>query len=696
VKPRAVLLVVVPLLILALPLIVYWADRAAANGEISRNVTIAGIDLGGLSPQDALLVVQAHEARLLSEPALFVVNGKRYQLDPGSVALQVNEERIITSAMSQRRDGGALARFTSWLDGFSTPIEVDLAVSYDEDAIADQLDAWETDAIPNPAYEGDVRVVRGDVLPIYPRDGLAIDRDPATELVETALAEVERPETKLPVITSNPELTNADIDAAVAEVHQLIENEVILRSNAVNFLITFEPDQLANAARVEVTAHPAAIEVGFDPDVIAGILEPRRSEFELAPVSAAFKVDLDSDVVNVIESKNGTKMDLEGVVASLRTAARGDGFGPFPVAEGDEPSFTTEEAEAYLPMGKVSEFTTDHPCCEDRVTNIQRMAEIVDGAVVMPGRTFSINEHVGRRTEDKGFVAAPAIIGGVPYCCDHPANIGGGVSQFGTTFYNAVFFGCYEDVEHSPHSLWFSRYPEGREATLGDPKPDVIFRNDSAAPVIIKTRYTDRSITVAFYGNNGGKECAADTSERRDIVEFDDVLVADTEGELLPGEEELLYGGKKGWTVTVTRVVTMPDGTVVREEPFTWRYNKLDKTTTVHPCMVSGQPVACPIRLPSVVGTPYEEAFTTLVEQGFIVAQATVPVEDPAQNGIVQEMAPAAGEWLGPGASITLTVGVFGDGGVDPGDGGGDPGDGGGDPGDTGDGDPGDTGGGGG
>ena len=93
-----------------------------------------------------------------------------------------------------------------------------------------------------------------------------------------------------------------------------------------------------------------------------------------------------------------------------------------------------------------------------------------------------------------------------------------------------------------------------------------MFRNNSEAPVIIKTRYTDRSITVAFYGNNGGKESAADTSERRDIVEFDGCAGrADTDGELLPGEEELLYDGKKGWTVTVTREDHLPDCDVVRE-----------------------------------------------------------------------------------------------------------------------------------
>ena len=91
---------------------------------------------------------------------------------------------------------------------------------------------------------------------------------------------------------------------------------------------------------------------------------------------------------------------------------------------------------------------------------------------------------------------AGAIIGGEVYCCDNPANVGGGTSQFATTFYNAVFFGCYEDVEHQPHSLYFSRYPYVREATLGFPAPDVKFRNDSDAPVFIDTSYTGGSITV--------------------------------------------------------------------------------------------------------------------------------------------------------------------------------------------------------
>jgi hypothetical protein len=157
------------------------------------------------------------------------------------------------------------------------------------------------------------------------------------------------------------------------------------------------------------------------------------------------------------------------------------------------------------PLGLVAEFTTFHPCCQARVTNIHLIADTVNGVVVAPGETFSVNQHVGPRTTAKGYLPAGAIIGGVLYCCDHPVNIGGGVSQFATTLFNAVFFGGYDIVAHSPHSLYFTRYPMGREATLVDPAPDLVFHNDTATPMLIEAVYSETSITVRVYGNNEGR-----------------------------------------------------------------------------------------------------------------------------------------------------------------------------------------------
>ena len=197
------------------------------------------------------------------------------------------------------------------------------------------------------------------------------------------------------------------------------------------------------------------------------------------------------------------------------------------------------------PSVKVSSFTTFHNCCESRVANIHIMADQIDGMVVLPGQTFSVNAALGPRTQSKGYVAAPILLNGESYCCDHPLNIGGGTSQFGTTFYNAVFWGGYAVVDHKPHSRYINRYPLGIEATLGYPWPDVVFTNDTFTPITIDTSYTGTSITVTFFGDNLGRAVDADVR----------------------GSATFNGGGR----VEIDRFITESDG-LVRTQSWTWTY----------------------------------------------------------------------------------------------------------------------------
>lgn len=154
------------------------------------------------------------------------------------------------------------------------------------------------------------------------------------------------------------------------------------------------------------------------------------------------------------------------------------------------------------PIELVSRFTTYHDCCQNRVNNIQTMARALDGYVVMPGQTFSIDEVIGPRTSSKGYLPAPYLINGQGACCA----IGGGVSQFGTTIFNAIFWGGYEVGTVRPHSGWITRYPLGIEHTLVYSSIDFRFTNDTTTPVRIETSYSATSITVELWGNQGGWE----------------------------------------------------------------------------------------------------------------------------------------------------------------------------------------------
>jgi vancomycin resistance protein YoaR len=131
---------------------------------------------------------------------------------------------------------------------------------------------------------------------------------------------------------------------------------------------------------------------------------------------------------------------------------------------------------------QVSSFTTRFTAGEPRVVNIGRAAALLDGTVLGPGQTFSMNAALGERTVDRGFVPAPMIFGG--RLVD---SVGGGISQVATAVYNAAFFAGLEDVEHEPHSFYIDRYPIGREATVVWGALDLRFKNDTPHGILIES-----------------------------------------------------------------------------------------------------------------------------------------------------------------------------------------------------------------
>jgi hypothetical protein len=212
------------------------------------------------------------------------------------------------------------------------------------------------------------------------------------------------------------------------------------------------------------------------------------------------------------------------------------------------------------------------------VKNIHKIADLIDGVLLKPGEKFSINEHVGERTVKKGFKPAPTIVHG-----EMKDTVGGGISQFATTFFNAAFYGAYGIIERQPHSYYFSRYPMGHEATLSFPKPDVIIHNDTDAGLLIKTYYTGVSITVKIFGDNGGRKVRRKVSRVYDLTDPPLEHIADDT--LDPDETKVKEGGKKGWTVTVARIVEFPDGTDKKESRKVI-YNPRVRKIRVHSCRV--------------------------------------------------------------------------------------------------------------
>ncbi|MGI9648688.1 MAG: VanW family protein, partial [Acidimicrobiia bacterium] len=437
-----------------------------------------------------------------------------------------------------------------------------------------------------------------------PRPGSRVDRATAADLILAALLDRNHRSAVLDVTEAVPDLSPEQVEEAGREAAELLAGPIVLAGGEPAAAIMFSPTDLGQALTATFILEPEpGIALAFDPEVVAGRVSHLVSSLEGPPRNAEITTDENDEVV-IIAGRPGTLVDPELIAQELLVAARLPGRqAPLPFARGVEPEFTSADAEALGIRRKVSEFTTFHACCQPRVTNIQRIADLVDGVIVMPGDEFSLNEHVGLRTEENGFVAAPMILRGqfVPA-------VGGGVSQFATTLFNAVFFGGYEDIYHQPHSYYFSRYPEGREATVSFPNPELIFRNDTASALLIRTEHTDDSITVKFFGDNEGRLVTDSLSPRRNYRDPATDYMADSG--VAPGDEIVVDRGRVGWTVTVTRVIAYPDGTE-KEEEWDWTYRPEPRLVRVHPCDVPGGGVTCPTTTTTTTTTTLPPTTTT-------------------------------------------------------------------------------------
>jgi vancomycin resistance protein YoaR len=389
---------------------------------------------------------------------------------------------------------------------------------------------------------------------------------------------------RLPVGRARPPVDDAQVKRAAARARLLLSAPVELLVNEAP--VTIAPEQLGNS--LTATPRGRRLVLGIDTAKLREQLQPALSSFEREPVDAEFSVS--GGGVAIVPSQSGLMVDLDGAAPAI---LRGERRVPTTLVE-HQPERTTQHLEGLNIVEQVSSFTTEHPAGQERVKNIHRACDLVSGTIVEPGQTFSLNEALGPRTPERGFVLAPAFSTQEGFFDAY----GGGVSQFSTTLFNATFFGGYKDVAHTPHTIYISRYPMGREATLDYPAIDNRFQNDSGSGVLITCSYTSSSITVTYFGNKEGKTVRA---EGPVVLEEIPIELEYVETPYLPPGQERPADGENGYTgyrVENYRVISQP-GQPDRREVFRWKYDMRPRK------ILRGAPAAPPPTI--LVPVPPEE-----------------------------------------------------------------------------------------
>ncbi|MHB0998992.1 MAG: VanW family protein [Armatimonadota bacterium] len=192
------------------------------------------------------------------------------------------------------------------------------------------------------------------------------------------------------------------------------------------------------------------------------------------------------------------------------------------------------------------------------ISNVLEASNAIDLTAINPGDTFSFNDIVGMRTEDKGYKPGLMFTNG-----EVITGIGGGICIVSTLLYDAVLQTGLKIIERHPHSGPVSYADPGRDAAVSYGWADLKFKNNTKHPVYIKTSVNNYKLIVSVFGaSNPGRTIEIVSRDFEElpykIVEIEDAAVP--EGEVVVDQK-----ARTGYVVTTVRIFRQ-NGKIEKEE----------------------------------------------------------------------------------------------------------------------------------
>ena len=106
------------------------------SDQIAEGITVAGIDVGGMTMAEARAAVHKEVAGRLEQPLRMTHRKRSFTIEPALMDVRTNIDALLQSAMTESREGNFLTRSLRDLTGRTDETELELQVEYSQEAVA--------------------------------------------------------------------------------------------------------------------------------------------------------------------------------------------------------------------------------------------------------------------------------------------------------------------------------------------------------------------------------------------------------------------------------------------------------------------------------------------------------------------------------------------------------------------------------
>lgn len=552
------------------------------DGRIFQGVAVGGVDLSGMTPQEAAVVLAADLDYPKRGQIVFQEGTNLWTAKPSEVGLTLDAQTTALAAYNLGRTGSLTRRMLDQWQSWSSGINIAPWYVFDKGKAQKYLEGIAAQ-VDKPIIEASLGLSGVDVVVNSGQVGRSLDVPAAMASLDAQLKTMSDGLIPLVVHETPPVILDATAQAELAR--QILSAPLTVKiPNAEEGdpgPWSFDPAALVQMLTIQrVKAdNGESYQVGLSPDALRTFLMNIAPSLSRDPQNARFIFNDDTRQLEVIQSATiGRALDIDASLAQINQqllAGQHTIDLVVPTTTPQVPDYAKAEDLGITEL--VSSYTSYfYGSDASRIQNITTAASRFHGLLIAPGQTFSMADTLGDVSLDTGYAEALIIFGDRTI-----KGVGGGVCQVSTTLFRTVFFGGFQVDERWWHAYRVKYYEQtasgghdedlaGLDATVFAPQVDFRFTNDSPYWLLMETYPTNTSLTWKFYSTSDGRTVDWQTSGLQNVVEPPDPLYEENP-DLAQGVIKQVDWAVDGADVTVTRTVSR-DGNIIHQDVFETHY----------------------------------------------------------------------------------------------------------------------------
>jgi len=513
-KGNIILPITIFLIALSVGILAYLHYQKYSD-KILPNIFINGESYSNLTEEEALNKLEDKIKNIREDGITLIYEDNFYNTQLAEIGIEIDTKETISNAFSYGHKNAILKNLNDWINlqinNADLSITPDINESKLESYILNDLSEIEDRPVDfSYKYEED------KFIPILAKSGMIINKDKLTKNISENITNFDNKSIDLEIVKKDPEIKKDKDKLALTDAKNLLNKKVILKHNSSKWEIRKEDfaqwidfGTIDNfTSNYDIFNNKKTLWIKLNEEEIKSYLISLVPQINKEPTNAQLKFDKKGRVEIFFLSQEGIALEIRKNINNIKKTVlieknyRDNSENEIEIdviIKKIKPEITTESIDnmgitALLSTGESNFYGSSR----NRRHNIAVGASKFNGILVGPEDEFSFNKALGGVGAKEGYLPELVIKKGktVP-------EYGGGLCQVSTTAFRASVKAGLKITERKNHAYAVKYYnPQGTDATIYPPHPDLRFKNNTPAYILIQTRIEGNKLFFDFYGSD--------------------------------------------------------------------------------------------------------------------------------------------------------------------------------------------------